>query len=393
MDNQTFMQMFDDVVMQTYTRKPLVVTRARGSWVWMRGIKEPYLDFFPGWAVSGIGHCHPRVVKAVCRQAQQVLHVSNNYYNELQGQLAERIIKNSFEGKVFFCNSGAEANEAAFKLARIFGNGKRHEIISMESSFHGRTLACIAATGQPKYQQGFQPMPEGFKSVPFNDRLALEQAITDKTVGILLELIQGEGGIRVASQDYVRFVRDLCFKHNLLMIVDEVQTGMGRTGKYFCFQNYGIEPDVMTLAKSLGGGVPIGATVVQKKYSSLFMPGMHASTFGGSPLACSAGLAVFEAIDKDKLLQNTVKMGTYLYEKLVQLKGKYPVIKEIRGMGLMLGVEMLMNASKAYETCLEHRLLINCTQGNTLRIMPAMTVKQQEIDMAIEVLEQAIAKC
>ncbi|MFH2137050.1 MAG: aspartate aminotransferase family protein [Candidatus Omnitrophota bacterium] len=385
-------QVYDENVVNNYTRVNLIVSKARGSWVWdVKG--KLYLDFFPGWAVSGIGHCHKRVVNAIINQVKKVIHVPNNYYNELQGNLAERIALNSFGGKVFFCNSGAEANEAAFKLARAFGNPKRYEIITMEKSFHGRTLACTAATGQDVYKKGFEPMPEGFKSVPFNDKQALINAVNDKTAAIMLELIQGEGGVQVANNEYIRFVRDFCFKSNILLIIDEVQTGMGRTGELFCYQHYGIEPDIMTLAKSLGGGMPIGAMVVQKKVAGMLKPGMHASTFGGSPLACAASLAVFEAIERERLLINTVKMGTLLHDELIRMKGRYPVIKEVRGIGLMIGVELLVNAQKAVEYCLLRGLLINCTQKNILRIMPAMNVNKKEITQALEIIEDAISKC
>ena len=321
------------------------------------------------------------------------MHVSNNYYNEVQGILAQRLSLNSFGGKVFFCNSGAEANEAAFKLARAFGNPQRYEVITMQGSFHGRTLACTAATGQEKCKMGFDPLPEGFKSVPFNDKEALKAAVSDKTAAVMIELIQGEGGIKVAEASFVRFVRELCDKNKMLFIVDEVQTGMGRTGKMFAYQHYGLEPDIITLAKSLGGGMPIGAMIVQKNIAGTLRPGMHASTFGGNPIACAGALAVIEAIEKDRLLANTVQMGTLLRNELIKLKGKYPVIKQIRGLGLMLGVEIIVNGPKAYEYCLANGLLINCTQGNTLRIMPSMTVTEKEIKFAINILEKAIERC
>ncbi len=392
MNSQEVIQLYDDYVMNTYLRRKLVITKAQGSQVWTAD-RKVYLDFFPGWAVSGIGHCHKRVVKAIQNQAGKMLHVSNNYYQQLQGELAKRISLNSFGGKVFFCNSGAEANEAAFKLARAFGNPKHNEIITMQGSFHGRTLACTAATGQEKCHKGFEPLPEGFISVPFNNKDALVSAVSDRTVAIMLELIQGEGGINVAESNYVRFLRDFCFERNMLLIIDEVQTGMGRTGKMFCYQHYGIEPDIITLAKSLGGGMPIGAMAAQKKISGVLQPGMHASTFGGSPIVCAAALAVFDAIEKDRLLNNVAQMGSYLHDELVRLKGRYPIIKQIRGMGLMLGVEMIVNAMKAYDYCFANGLLINCTQGNTLRIMPSLTVTRKEIDRAINILDEAIKKC
>ncbi len=392
MDAHRVVDLYNEYVMANYARKKLVIKKAKGSWVYSADGKK-YLDFFPGWAVSGIGHCHKRVVKAVQAQAAKIMHVSNNYYNEVQALLAEKLSINSFGGKVFFCNSGAEANEGAFKLARAFGNPKRYEVITMQGSFHGRTLACTAATGQDKCKIGFDPLPEGFKSVPFNDTKALEEAVSDKTAAIMIELIQGEGGIRVAESNYVRFIRNFCDKNNILFIIDEVQTGLGRTGKLFAYQHYGVEPDIMTLAKSLGGGMPIGAMIVQKKISGMLRPGMHASTFGGNPIACAGALGVLEAIEKEQLLSNTVQMGTFLRNELIKLKGRYPIIKQIRGVGLMLGVEIIVNAPRAYDYCFAKGLLINCTQGNTLRIMPSMTVTEKEIKIAMKILEEAISKC
>lgn len=392
MNTRNVVELYDSYVMSNYARKNLVIAKARGSWIWSAEGKV-YLDFFPGWAVSGIGHCHKKVVKAIQKQAAKLLHVPNNYHSEQQAVLAQKLALNSFNGKVFFCNSGAEANEGAFKLARAFGYPKRYEVITMEGSFHGRTLAATAATGQEKCKAGLGPMPDGFKSIPFNDKKALREAYSDKTAAIMLELIQGEGGIRIAEKSYVQFVREFCNENGILFIIDEVQTGMGRTGKLFAYQHYGIEPDIMTLAKSLGGGMPIGAMLVQKKISGTLRPGMHASTFGGSPIVCAAALAVMEAIEKEKLLQNTVTMGNYLRAELIKLKGRYPVIKQVRGVGLMLGMEMIVNAPKAYDYCLANGLLINCTQGNTLRIMPSLSVTKKEIDKAMEILGAALSKC
>ena len=392
MDAGKVIDLYNEYVMANYTRKNLVIKKAKGSWVYSADGKK-YLDFFPGWAVSGVGHCHKRVVKAVQRQAAKIMHVSNNYYNEMQGQLARKLSLNSFRGKVFFCNSGAEANEGAFKLARAFGHPNRYEVITMQGSFHGRTLACTAATGQDKCKVGFEPLPEGFKNIPFNDKNALKEAVSDKTAAIMIEFIQGEGGIRVAESNYVRFIREFCDKNNMLFIADEVQTGMGRTGKLFAYQHYGIEPDIITLAKSLGGGMPIGAMIAQKKIAGTLRPGMHASTFGGNPIACAGALGVFEAIEKEQLLNNTVQMGALLRNELIRLKGRYPIIKQVRGVGLMLGMEVIVNAPKVYEYCFAKGLLINCTQGNTLRIMPSMTVTEKEIKIAMKILEEAISKC
>ncbi|MFH1479301.1 MAG: aspartate aminotransferase family protein [Candidatus Omnitrophota bacterium] len=381
---------YDKFVINTYTRIPVVIVKGKGLKVWDLEGKE-YLDFFPGWAVSGLGHCHPKVVNSIRSYLKKIIHVPNNYYNMLQGRLAQRIIENSFKGKVFFCNSGAEANEGAIKLVRAYGTSKgRYEIITFENSFHGRTLATITATGQLKYQKGFEPLPLGFKTIPFNNIEALKNAVTDKTVGIMLEPIQGEGGINVAGESYIKEIRRICNEKDLALIFDEVQTGIGRTGKMFCFEHYGIAPDVMTLAKSLGGGLPIGAMVAAEKFQDVLKPGMHASTFGGSPIACSAALGVFEAIDKDDLLSNTVKMGEYLVSRLNELKIKKPVIKDVRGKGLMIGIELEKEGKDIVEACFKKNLLINCTHLNVLRFMPGMIVKKKEIDKALEILESVI---
>jgi acetylornithine/N-succinyldiaminopimelate aminotransferase len=294
MKKEEVFRTYKDCVLGTYTKLPLVFVKGKGSRLWDIHDKE-YLDFFPGWGVGGLGHCHPKVVSAIRDQAPRLIFVANNFYNLPQAKLAQEIIHRSFPGKVFFCNSGAEANEGAIKLARKFGKG-RYEVITFDNSFHGRTLAAITATGQKKYQEGFHPLPEGFKHVPFNDLAAVERAVTDKTAAVMLELIQGEGGIHVAGKDFVQGLRRLCDEKKLLLIVDEVQTGIGRTGKFFCYQHYGITPDAMTLAKALGGGMPIGVMVVKNEFADVLGPGTHASTFGGSPLVCRAALAVLKAV-------------------------------------------------------------------------------------------------
>ena len=386
-------KLYDKYVMHTYTRTPLVLEKGKGALVEDIDGKK-YLDFFPGWAVSGIGHCHPKVAGAVSKQAKKLMHVSNNYYSALQGLLAEKIIKNSLKGgKVFFGNSGAEANEGAVKLARKYGNKHgRFEVITMNKSFHGRTLAMIAATGQDKVKVGFDPIPEGFLTIPFGDIEALEKTISDKTAAIMLELIQCEGGINIARPEYVKRLREICDEKDIVLIFDEVQTGMGRTGKMFCYQNYGIEPDVMTLAKALGGGLPIGVFVASSKFCDVLTPGTHASTFGGSPIVSAAALGVFEAIEKEKLIQNAVKQGKYLMKKLEELKKKCKLIKEVRGMALTIGVELAIDGDNVYKDALQKGLLINCTQKNVLRIMPPLTVTKKEIDKAVGILTNVIAR-
>ena len=389
---EKIVSMYDKYVMNTYARVPLCLEKGKGSVAYDAEGKE-YLDFFPGWAVSGIGHCHPSVVKHLNAQAGKLMHVSNNYYSELQAKLAEAIIKSSFAGKVFFANSGAEANEAAIKLARKYGHPTgRYEIITMTKSFHGRTLAMITATGQDKVKKGFEPLPEGFIHVPFNDIRAIKKAINKKTIGIMIEPIQCEGGVNIPSAEYMMALREICDANDLVLIFDEVQTGMGRSGKMFAYQVFGVTPDVMTLAKSLGGGLPIGACVAGGKFGDVLTPGTHASTFGGSPVVCSAALGVFEAIKKEKLLANTNMMGAYLKKQLAMLKAKYGFIKDIRAMGLIFGVELSIKGADIYKECMKAGLLINCTQDTVLRIMPPMTVTKRQIDKAIEILDSVFAK-
>src|SRR3989344_3801973 len=391
MNSRDIIGLYKNYVMPTYFTAPLALKRGKGIYIWdMEGKK--YLDFFPGWAVSGIGHCHPRVVRAIKKQAGRLIHVSNNYYHEGQGRLAEEIIRNSFAGKVFFCNSGAEANEGAIKLARKFGNPKRNEIITMRNSFHGRTIAAVTATGQKKFQKGFDPLPRGFRTVPFNDMPALKRAVSKKTIAIMLEPIQGEGGVLVAERAYLKSVRKLCDEKNILLIFDEVQTGMGRTGEMFCFKNLGVVPDILTLAKALGSGFPIGAFVARKRIADTLQPGTHGTTFGGSPLACAAGLATFDAIKKEHLLQNARRMGIYLFKKLQELKEKHSVIREVRGIGLMTGLELGREGKNIYKACLKRGLLINCTQGNVLRIMPPLVVSKQQIDRGIKILDEVLRR-
>lgn len=377
-------QVYKDNIMPTYNKVPLIFVKGKGSRLWDINGKL-YLDFFPGWGVGSLGHCHPKVMQGVRDQISKLIFVPNNYYHPFQAKLARELIYLSFPGKVFFANSGAEANEAAIKLARKFGNG-RYEIITFQNAFHGRTLAALAATGQEKYQNGFEPMPEGFNQVRFNDLAAVKNAITKKTIAIMLELVQGEGGVNIADKDFVLSLRKICDEQKLLLIIDEVQTGIGRTGKMFCYQNYGIIPDILTLAKALGGGLPIGVMIAKKEWSDILTPGTHASTFGGGPVICRAALGVFKAMQKEKILSNCQIMGKYLLEKLTILKNTYPVIKEVRGMGLMFGVELNILGKQIVQAAIERGLLINCTHDSVLRLMPALNVTKKEIDQAIGIL-------
>ena len=379
---------YNKYILSTYTRTPAVFVKGKGmTLIDIDGKK--YLDFFPGWGVNNVGHCHPKVISAVRDQIGKLIFVPNNLYHLHQAKLSKEIISNSFPGKVFFCNSGAEATEGAIKFAHAYGKGDRFEIITMINSFHGRTMGAVSATGQTKYQEGFAPLLPGFKHVPFNDLNALKNAICDKTIAIMLEPIQGEGGIHVADKEYIKEIRKICDERDILLIFDEVQTGMGRTGEMFAFKHYGVVPDLMTLAKALGGGFPIGALVVKDQLTTILKPGMHASTFGGGAVICKASLGVFKAIQSEGMIKNTQRMGAYLLEKLTQLKEKFNCILKVRGLGLMLGVELSLEGKAIVDECLKNGLIINCTQGKVLRIMPALNVNKKQIDKAIRILDKA----
>jgi predicted acetylornithine/succinylornithine family transaminase len=382
-------------VMNTYTRSPLVLRKGRGAKVWSADGKE-YLDFVGGIAVNVLGHCHPKVVVAIQKQAQRLLHVSNLYYNEPQIRLAKLLVEHSFGDKVFFCNSGAEANEAAIKLARKYAKenlpGKRFEIITTLNSFHGRTLATLTATGQLKFQKGFEPLVPGFKHVEFNNIDALRKAITAETCAIMLEPVQGEGGVKLPGPDYLQEVRELCDKHKLLLILDEVQTGMGRTGRLFAYEHYGVTPDIMTLAKGLGGGVPIGAMLATDRIAQAFQPGNHGSTFGGNPLVCAAAIATLETLLEDGIiLDQCRRMGAYLLSGLHGLKREHGhLISDIRGIGLMVGMEITQECSRIVNACMERGVIINCTAGNVLRFIPPLIIQEKEIDHMLDMLDEVL---
>ena len=384
-------------VMNTYTRFPVVLRKGRGMKVWSSDGKE-YLDFVGGVAVNILGHCHPRVVVAIQKQAQRLMHVSNYYHIEPQIKLAKLLVEHSFADKVFFCNSGAEAIEASIKLARKYVKEHVHpervEIIAADNSFHGRTLAALSATGQKKFQKGFEPLVPGFRHVPYNDIEALRGAITDKTCAILLEPIQGEGGVKVAAEDYLKEVRALSDEHDILLILDEVQTGMGRTGKLFAHEHFGITPDIMAIAKGLGGGVPIGAMLTTDKIAAGFQPGNHASTFGGNPLVCAAGVATLETILEDGfILDQCNRMSAYFISRLEELKAEFPaLVREVRGKGLLLGMELATEGDPIVRTCLEKGFLINCTAGNVLRFIPPLIVQRKDIDQLIDTLRDIFSR-
>lgn len=391
MNNRDIMELTAHHVANTYNRFPVAIVRGSGCRVWDADGKG-YLDFTSGLAVCNLGHCHPAVVEAIKSQAEKLIHISNLYHIGPQAELARLLTQNSFADKVFFCNSGAEANEAAIKLARKHfstrGEG-RFQIISMEKSFHGRTFAALAATGQKKFQAGFEPLLERFTYVPFNDIDAVRRAIGPATAAVMVEPIQGEGGVNVPADDYLKKLKGLCRENGVLLIFDEVQVGMGRTGALFACENYGTAPDIMTLAKGLAGGVAIGAMLATDEVAKAFTPGTHASTFGGNPLAASAGIAALKTIIDGGVLDNCRAVGRRLYERLDGIKDRYPFIKDLRGKGLILGMELdgAVNGADIVKECLKRGLLINCIGDYTLRFIPALIVSEKEVDEMAGILE------
>jgi len=378
--------------MTTYTRLPVVLVRGQGCRVWDEDGKV-YLDFVAGIAVNSLGHAHPALARALAEQASLLIHTSNLYYTIPQIELARLLVENSCADRVFFANSGAEANEGAIKLARKWGKLHRngaYEVISAKNSFHGRTLATVAATGQHKYQAPFEPMPDGFRQVPYNDIVSLREATSDKTVAVLLEPIQGESGVHPARQRYLELVRQWCNQQNLLLIFDEVQTGIGRTGKLFAYQHFGIEPDIFTLAKGTAGGVPIGV-LLAKERACVFQPGDHATTFGGTPLVCAAALATLRTIIDNKLWENAATVGAYLKARLEQLQGTFPIIAEVRGIGLMVGVDFQTEVAKRLvDLALAKGLILNATGPRTIRMVPPLIVTKADVDEAISIIESLL---
>ncbi len=376
-------------LMQTYARQPISIVRGRGAKVYDMEGRE-YIDFVGGIAVNILGHGHPDLVQAIQRQAAQLIHVSNLYYTEPQVRLAQMLVDHSCADRVFFSNSGAEANEAAIKLARRYGHEKhgadRFEIITMKNSFHGRTMATLTATGQEKVQKGFEPLVPGFVYAPFNDFAAIESLVTEKTTAIMLEPIQGEGGVHVADHAYLKNLRELCTQKDILLIFDEVQTGMGRTGTLFAYEQLGVEPDIMTLAKGLGGGMPIGACLAKEAVASVFTAGSHASTFGGNPLACAAGLAVCRILIEGRVLEQARRMGDYLAKGLADFKDRHRAVRDVRGLGLLQGLEVEIDAKAVVADCLTRGVLVNATSERVLRFVPPLIITQAEIDRVLETL-------
>jgi acetylornithine/N-succinyldiaminopimelate aminotransferase len=391
MTTQETVELFDKYVIANYGRLPRVAVKGEGCYLWDADGNK-ILDMFPGWAVSGIGHCHPKVVEAVRRQVGELIHIDNTLYSEPQGVLAKLLSERAFGGKCFFCNSGAEANEAALKLARLHTAKEKYKFITAEGSFHGRTFATVTATAQPKYHEGFLPLLPGFVYIPFNDIAALKEAFTDEVAAVMVEPIQGEGGINVADAEFLRTIRQLCDKKGAVMILDEVQTGIGRTGKWFGYQHYDVEPDIITMAKALGGGVAIGAMMAKAEIAACLVPGKHASTFGGNCLACAAGVATIEAIEQENLLQRAAEIGQYTQDKLRRLKDKHAMIDHVRGIGLMIGIQLTRPGAAIVNTCLEKGLRINCTHDTVIRFMPPMIVTKEQIDQAVDIFDSVLSE-
>jgi len=390
-----FIQKADRVIATTYSRFPIVLTQGEGCTLFdING--TPYTDFVAGIAVCNLGHAHPGIAQALADQAGRLVHVSNLYYTIPQIALAEWLVEHSFADRVFFCNSGAEANEAAIKLARKYhkdrGAPDRFRIITMEGSFHGRTMATLSATGQVKIHKGFEPLVDGFDTVPFNDLEAVRDAITGETCAVMLEPIQGEGGVQYPAPGYMENLRKLCDEEGLLLVFDEVQTGMGRTGKLFSYEHFGITPDIMTLAKALANGLPMGAMLAIEEVAASFTPGSHASTFGGTPLVASAAVAAAKILVEEGLLQHCERVGAYFKDRLLELKGKYAFIQEVRGIGLLLGLDLACDGTPVVKACMEQGFLINCTQEHVLRFIPPLVVQEGQIDALIACLDGIFEK-
>ncbi|QDU87714.1 Acetylornithine aminotransferase [Pirellulimonas nuda] len=382
--------LFADYVVPNYTRYPVSLERGEGSWVW-DDQGQKYLDFFPGWGCNLLGHCPPRVVEAVQKQVATLIHVPNTWHTEVQGRWAKLLSERAFPGaKAFFCNSGAEANEAAIKLIRLHTPESRYKIITFTGGFHGRTMGAVTATAQPKYHEGIGPLVAGFEYAPFGDLAAVEALIDDHTAGFLVEPIQGEGGVRLAPEGFLQGLRDLADRHGLVLAFDEVQAGCGRTGHWFAFQHFGVTPDVMTLAKSLCGGVAGGAMLVKSELAPSLRPGMHAATFGGNPLAAAAGIATIETIEEVGLLQRAGELETLFRERLEPQVEELPIAAEFRACGVMIGLELLTPGAPIVQACMERGLLINCTQNTVIRLLPPLTLTDEELHAGCDILIDAL---
>ena len=394
MDIKTVVDETEKYYLPVFGRYPLVLDHGKGCRLYDAEGNE-YIDFLAGIAVNALGHAHPVLVNAIANQAAKLMHCSNLYYTEIQAKVVKVIAEVSGFDRVFLANSGAEANEGALKLARKYGKEKaagKYRIITAVHSFHGRTMMTLTATGQPKYQHGYEPLPQGYEYVEYGDIAALEAAMGDDVCAVLLEPIQGEGGVHVPSDEYLRQARALCDKYDALLIFDEIQTGVGRTGKWFAYMHSGIKPDVLTFAKGIGGGFPMGGFAVEEKLAHVFKPGDHGSTFGGNPLACAAAYACLTAIKSENLVDKAAVQGIYFKGELEKLQQKYPdKVEEVRGRGLILGMELCKEGKAVVESCLQEHVIVNCTAGNVIRLVPPLIVTKEEIDIVVAALDKALA--
>ncbi len=381
--------LFKKYVIANYNRYPVNLVRGEGSVIW-DSEGHRYLDFFPGWGCNLLGHCPPAVVQAVQEQVATLIHVPNTWLMDVQGRWAQMLSERSFGGQVFFCNSGAEANEAAIKLARLHSPPGKHKIITFEGGFHGRTLGALTATAQPKYHEGLGPLVAGFVYCPWNDLEAVTRLVDNETAAIMIEPIQGEGGVRIPPREFLAGLRRLCDQHGLLLIFDEVQTGCGRTGHWFSYQRFGVTPDIMTLAKSLCGGIAGGAMLARPEVAQSLRPGMHAATFGGNPIASRAGIATLEAIEQQGLLEGANQLERLFRDRFEALRQECDIIREVRACGVMIGIELSVEGAPVVKRCLEQRLLINCTQGRVIRLLPALNLTLEQAEEGCEILANAI---
>lgn len=384
-------ELFKRYVIPNYNRLPINLVRGEGSFVW-DSEGNRYLDFFPGWGCNLLGHCPAPVVEAVQRQVATLIHAPNTWHMEIQGRWAQSLSEKSFGGQAFFCNSGAEANEAAIKLARLHAARPRYKIITFQGGFHGRTLGALTATAQPKYHEGLGPLVAGFVYCPYNDLEAAARCIDDETCAILVEPVQGEGGVRIPSRQFLQGLRTLCDQHGLLLMFDEVQTGCGRTGEWFAYQNFGVTPDVMTLAKALCGGIAGGAMLARKEVAASLRPGMHAATFGGNPVASAAGLAALEMIENDGLLECGRDLGELFRRRLDALASQCPVVKEVRVIGAMIALELSVDGAPVVKACQERKLLVNCTQGTVIRLLPALNLTAEQAEEGCDILAEVVSE-
>ncbi len=382
-------ELFENYVVPNYTRFPVALVRGEGSYIWDDQGRQ-YLDFFPGWGCNLLGHCPPRVVEAIQQQAAELIHVPNTWHTQVQGRWAQMLSERSFGGKAFFCNSGAEANEAAIKLARLHTPDKRYKVITFRGGFHGRTYGATSATAQPKYHEGIGPLLAGFLYAPFGDLEAVARLVDEETCAILIEPVQGEGGIRIPPDGFLQGLRKLADDNELLLVFDEVQSGCGRTGKWFAYEHAGVRPDIMTLAKSLCGGIAGAALLTSAEIADSLRPGMHAATFGGNPIAARAGIATIETIEQEGLLERATELGRRFRERLQPLVEELPICQELRVCGLMIGLELAVDGAPIVHQCLERGLLINCTQQTVLRLLPAMTLSDEQLDEGCEILAEVL---